>query len=57
MRGVGALLFDAICERLLADGVTMVRTMLGRDDRLNMSFFRSQGLMAGSFIELEKMID
>ncbi len=57
VRGVGALLFDAICERLLADGVTMVRTMLGRDDRLNMSFFRSQGLMAGSFIELEKMID
>ncbi len=57
VRGVGALLFEAICERLRADGVSMVRTMLARDDRLNMSFFRSQGLMAGSFIELEKMID
>jgi ribosomal protein S18 acetylase RimI-like enzyme len=57
VRGVGALLFEAICERLRADDVTMVRTMLARDDHLNMSFFRAQGLMAGSFIELEKMID
>lgn len=57
VRGIGGLLFEEICERLRADGVTMVRTMLARDDTLNMSFFRSQGLMAGSFIELEKEID
>ncbi len=55
--GVGSALFDAICERFAADGVKTVRTMLARHDQLNMSFFRSQGMMAGSFIELEKPID
>ncbi len=56
VRGVGALLFKAICDNLRAGGVNMVRTMLARDDTLNMSFFRSQGLMAGSFHALETML-
>ena len=43
-----------MCEVLKADGADSVRTMVGRDDQLNMSFFRSQGMMAGPFIELEK---
>ena len=55
--GIGTMLFDAICQKLKESGVVTVRTMLARDDQLNMSFFRSQGLMAGSFIELEKRID
>ena len=55
--GIGTALFDDICARFKGDGVQIVRTMLARDDQLNMAFFRSQGLMAGSFIELEKPID
>jgi ribosomal protein S18 acetylase RimI-like enzyme len=52
--GVGNTLFEAICERFRKQGVGKVRTMLARDDRLVMSFFRSQGMMAGPFVQLEK---
>lgn len=52
--GVGHTLFDAISARLRSCGVTKVRTMLARDNPLAMSFFRSQGMMAGPFIQLEK---
>ena len=51
---IGEGLFDAMSERLRADGVDTIRTMIARDDPLNMSFFRAQGMMAGPFIELEK---
>ena len=57
VQGIGTRLFDAVCARLRAAGVTKVRTMIARDDMLNMSFFRAQGLMAGSFIELEMPLD
>lgn len=52
--GIGNTLFDAINERFRKGGVTKVRTMLARDDTLVMSFFRSQGMMAGPFIQLER---
>ncbi len=51
---VGTKLFADICRLLKAAGVETVRTMLGRDDELNMTFFRSQGMMGGPFIQLEK---
>lgn len=51
--GLGSRLFDAITMRMRAAGMTTVRTMLVRDDALNMAFFRSQGMRGGSFIELE----
>ncbi len=50
---VGSTLFDAICVCLNKSGVDTVRTMLARDDELNMAFFRSQGMMGGPFIQLE----
>ena len=31
--------------------------MLAVDDNLNMSFFRSQGMRGGPFIQLEKRLD
>ena len=34
-----------------------MRTMMARDNHLLMSFFRSQGMMAGPYIELEKALD
>jgi ribosomal protein S18 acetylase RimI-like enzyme len=57
VRRVGERLFDAVCERLRADGVATVRTMVARTDVLDMAFFRAQGMMAGPFIELEKPLD
>lgn len=56
-RGIGSLLFDALTSFFRSSGVGTVRTMLRRDDNLIMSFFRSQGLMAGPFIQLEKDIN
>ena len=53
---VGSSLFQAICDCLAGTGVDTVRTMLARDDELNMTFFRSQGMMAGPFIQLEMPI-
>ena len=55
--GVGTALMDAICERFRAAGVNSVRTMLLRRDTLNLAFFRSQGMTAGAYIQLEKMLN
>jgi ribosomal protein S18 acetylase RimI-like enzyme len=55
--GIGSRLFAAIAERMKANGIATVRTMLARDDALNMAFFRSQGMRGGSFIELEMPLD
>ena len=44
-------------RRMQESGVKTVRTMLARDDALNMAFFRSQGMMAGPFIPLEMDLD
>jgi ribosomal protein S18 acetylase RimI-like enzyme len=55
--GVGTRLFEAICQAMRDAGMTTVRTMLARDYGLNMAFFRSQGMMGGTFIELEMPLD
>ncbi len=57
VRHIGTRLFNAIAARLRQAGVVKVRTMLRRDDQLNMSFFRSLGMMAGPFIQLELDLD
>ncbi len=54
LKGLGTVLFDAMCDRFRKAGVQHVRTMLAKDEPLVMSFFRSQGMMAGPFIQLEK---
>ena len=51
--GVGTRLLHAICSGFRDAGVDRVRTMLARDNHLVLSFFRSQGMMAGPFIPLE----
>ena len=56
LHGLGTMLFDEMCVRFRKAGVKEVRTMLAKDDRLIMSFFRSQGMMAGPFIQLEKRL-
>src|SRR6476619_6388824 len=47
--GIGARLLDAICASFRRAGVATVRTLLARDNTLVLSFFRSQGMMAGPF--------
>ena len=56
-RGVGAGLLAAMAARFRAAGVDTMRTMLARDDHLLMSFFCSQGMMAGPFIQLETALE
>ena len=57
LHGLGTMLVDEICVRFRKAGVHHVRTMLAKDAQLVMSFFRSQGMMAGPFIELEKPLE
>ncbi len=57
LKGVGTQLFNAICECFREIGVTSVRTMIARDNTTILSFFRSQGMKAGPFIELETTLE
>jgi ribosomal protein S18 acetylase RimI-like enzyme len=56
LRGIATRLFETLCDRFRRAGVTKVRTMMARDNHLVLSFFRSQGMMAGPFIELETVL-
>jgi GNAT superfamily N-acetyltransferase len=53
LRGVGEALFEAISVEFASSGVTKVRTMVERSDRLPMLFFRGAGMAAGPYIQLE----
>jgi len=57
LAGIGADLLAAICAGFRRAGVRKVRTMLSRDNTLILSFFRSQGMMAGPFIPLEMSLE
>ncbi len=52
--GVGSRLLEEISVRFKEAGVDKMRTMLSHENHLLMSFFRSHGMMAGPYIELEK---
>jgi len=54
LHGVGQALFDAIAQEFKQSGVGKMRTMVARDNRLLLMFFRSEGMMAGPYFELEK---
>lgn len=51
--GVGTLLLAAIAERFKRIGVRKLRTIVARENTLILSFFRSQGMMAGPLVALE----
>jgi len=53
LAGIGTRLLESICAGFRRAGVRKLRTMLGSDNTLILSFFRSQGMMAGRFIPLE----
>jgi ribosomal protein S18 acetylase RimI-like enzyme len=52
--GTGAALLDRLSGSFQDAGVNRLRTMISRNNHLLMSFFRSRGLMAGPYIQLEK---
>ena len=56
-RGIGAMLLDALCSELKKADVPTIRTMVLGSDKVNLSFFRGEGLAAGPYIELEKRLD
>lgn len=51
--GIGSRLLAALVDRFREEGVGHVRTMISRGNHELMSFFRSQGMMAGPYIQLE----
>ncbi|MDH4173116.1 MAG: GNAT family N-acetyltransferase [Betaproteobacteria bacterium] len=54
--GVATRLLEALTAAFRRQGVAMVRTLIARDNRLVLSFFRSQGMTAAPVIPLEKEI-
>ena len=57
LAGVGSKLLQAISDHFRRAGVGKLRTLLALDNTLILSFFRSQGMMAGPLISLEMEID
>ena len=56
-RGIGESLLDALCAEFRNADITTLRTMVLGNDKVNLSFFRGEGLAAGPYIELEKHLD
>ena len=52
----GLLIHDAIVVPTVA-GVSKMRTMVARDGHLPLLFFRSEGMIAGPYTQLEKDLD
>ncbi len=56
LSSIATRLYSEMCKFFQQAGVTTVRTMLARQDIDSLSFFRSQGMMAGPYVELEQDI-
>jgi ribosomal protein S18 acetylase RimI-like enzyme len=57
LAGIGTRLLQSLAASFRRAGVRKMRTMLARENTLILSFFRSQGMMAGSLIPLEMELD
>jgi ribosomal protein S18 acetylase RimI-like enzyme len=57
LHGVGEALFEAVSAEFIAADVRKMRTMVARDNRLHLLFFRGEGMIAGPYIQLEKDLD
>ena len=57
LHGIGSALFEAISAEFKKAGVSKMRTMVARDTMLQMLFFRSEGMMAGPYLQLEKDLE
>lgn len=54
LSGIATQMYAAMCEYFRQAGVRTVRTMVARQNNDFHSFFRSQGMMAGPYIQLER---
>jgi ribosomal protein S18 acetylase RimI-like enzyme len=57
LRGIGQALLGALSAEFRKAGVGKMRTMVARDNQLHLLFFRSAGMMAGPYLQLEKDLD
>ena len=57
LQGTARALLDAISAEFKKAGVSKMRTMVERNTMLQLLFFRSEGMMAGPYIQLEKDIE
>ncbi len=57
LHGIGSALLDAISGEFKKAGIGKMRTMVARDSDLPLLFFRSEGMIAGPYIQLERDID
>ena len=53
VKGIGRAMLRAIAAEFRKARVDKMRTMVARDDLLPLRFFRSEGMMAGPYIQLE----
>ena len=53
LQGVGEELIAAISTKFRNAGITTMRTMVARNNQLHMAFFRSEGMVAGPYLQLE----
>lgn len=56
-QGIGERLFQSITDEFRSTGIRKIRTMVRRDNPLHMSFFRSEGMVAGPYTQLELNLD
>ena len=54
LQGIGERLFEAMSAKFRQAGMKTMRTMVARHNQLHMAFFRSEGMVAGPYIQLEK---
>lgn len=52
--GIASRLLDEACRRFVAAKLSKLRTMVRRDDVPVLSFFRANGFIGGSFVQLER---
>jgi GNAT superfamily N-acetyltransferase len=57
LHGIGSALLATISGEFKKAGVGKMRTMVARDGHLPLLFFRSEGMIAGPYIQLEKDLD
>lgn len=57
LQGIGENLFRAMSAAFRDAGIDTMRTMVARENNLHMAFFRSEGMTAGPYIQLEKTLD
>ena len=57
LEGTGSKLMASLCAAFRAAGISKIRTMVAKQNHELLAFFRSQGMMAGPYQQLETDLD